>query len=206
MTIYLIRHSDPQYETDAAGRPLVYGPEAGITAEGQVWAKALAQHIFQRERRGFDQLVISPLTRAKQTAACFSMRDLLIEDSRLRDTDNTWAGLPVEEFMKVYKTGRIFDHPRILETIEQVADRMCAVFADYAAGDGLIGLISHGDSLRALYYRLHHPDSPFPSYPELLRLIDFGPADALRLEWSPAESILAEEYIYNPLRKGEAHA
>ncbi|HEX3052757.1 MAG TPA: histidine phosphatase family protein, partial [Aggregatilineaceae bacterium] len=206
MTIYLIRHSDPQYGIDAAGRPLVYGPEAGITAEGQVRAEALAHYILEREHRGFDQLVISPLTRTQQTAACFPMRNLLIEDSRLRDTDNTWAGLPVEEFMKVYKTGRIFDHPRILETIDQIADRMVAVFADYAAGDGLIGFISHGDTLRALYYRLHHPASPFPSYPELIRLIDFGPAEALRLEWSPTGGVLSEEYIYNPLRKDEAHA
>lgn len=184
--LYLIRHGPPQYPVDADGKRRIYGPAAGLTEAGRLKCTALAQAILHHDGAPLTLLVSSPYVRAAQTAALLAQAfgtARLISDERLRDTASTWEGTPVEEFMAIFEQGRTFDDPRTCESIEAIGQRMLAAYAACISQfpDERIGIVSHGDPLRALYYRLRHPQGAFPPYPELVRLLSLDAAQGLRL-------------------------
>jgi broad specificity phosphatase PhoE len=55
-----------------------------------------------------------------------------------------------------------------------------------------IGLVSHGDPLRALYFRLLNPQGPFPPYPELVKRLSLDVAQAVRVAISPTGEVASE--------------
>jgi broad specificity phosphatase PhoE len=185
--IYLIRHGSPQYPTDHLGRRLVYGPTVELSDEGKIQCVCLARSILQREGHPLEILVTSPYPRAEQTAAILSREmgvKTIVTDDRLRDTHSTWSGILVDEFMAIFTEGRTFDDPRTLETLEKLGKRMKATYDDLMVGFEAkrMGIVSHGDPIRALWFRLHHPQGSYPPYLELTKMISLGAAQGIRLE------------------------
>ncbi len=186
--VYLIRHSIPQHPPmDGSGILRMYGPEADLTPEGETKAAALAQKIFLREAKPLDILVTSPYLRAEHTALILAAEmgiKTLIRDDRLHDTASTWKGVALDELVKISASGLLFSDPHTLETMENLGMRMKAAY-DQVLGDHpdqKIGIVSHGDPLRLLYFQLLNPGKPFPPYRELFGLISLDTAQGARLE------------------------
>jgi ribonuclease H / adenosylcobalamin/alpha-ribazole phosphatase len=185
--IYLIRHGPPAYPVDQLGRKLIYGPAAGLTAEGILKSERLARSILQREGSPLDILVTSPYARAEQTAAVLAGvmgASIVVKDDRLRDTRSRWEGTLVDDFMRTFYAGKTFDDPHTLETMDELGRRMKAAYDEIRTryGSEKIGIVSHGDPIRALWFRLHDPQGPYPPYPELTKMIGLGSAEGLRLQ------------------------
>ena len=49
-----------------------------------------------------------------------------------------------------------------------------------------IGIISHGDPIRALWFRLYNLQGKYPSYLELTEMISLGAAEGIRLQINPS--------------------
>ena len=198
--IYLIRHGPPQYPFDPAGRKLIYGPAAGLTDEGILKSERLARSILQREGGPLGVLVTSPYARAEQTAAALARvmgTKIVVQDDRLRDTRSSWAGTPVDDFMRTFYEGKTFDDPRTQETMEDLGRRMKAAYDEILTryDSAKIGIVSHGDPIRALWFRLHDPEGPYPQYPELTRMIGLGSAEGLRLQIDASGGLGSEQEI-----------
>lgn len=198
--IYLFRHGSPQYPIDPLGRKLIYGPTAGLTGEGRLQCERLARRILEREGSPLDLLVTSPYTRAVETAAILARvmgTSIVVEDDRLRDTHSSWAGTLADDFMKTFYTGMTFADPRTLESMEELGERMKAACDDIRAqyGKEKVGIVSHGDPLRALWFRLHSPQGEYPPYPELAKMIGLGAAEGLRLQIEASGAIGPDQEI-----------
>ena len=198
--IYLIRHGPPQYPVDQLGRKLIYGSAAVLTDEGILKSEQLARRILQREGSPLDVLVTSPYARAEQTAAALARvmgTRIVVQDDRLRDTRSSWEGTPVDDFMRTFYDGKTFDDPRTLETMEELGRRMKAAYDDIRTryDSAKIGIVSHGDPIRALWFRLHDPQGPYPQYPELTRMIGLGSAEGLRLQVDASGGLGSEQEI-----------
>ena len=192
--IYLIRHASPRYPLDALGRRLVYGPTAELADEGKLQSVRLAHRIRQREARPLDILITSPYTRAAQTAAILSREmgvHTIAKDDRLCDTRSIWEGVLVDEFLSVFTEGKTFDDPRTLETVEALGTRMKAAYDEILLRfEGKnIGIVSHGDPLRALWFRLFNPQGSYPPYPVLTNMVSLDTAQSMRIERNQDGSI-----------------
>jgi broad specificity phosphatase PhoE len=108
----------------------------------------------------------------------------IVKDNRLRDTDSTWEGTMMDEFLRIFTQGNTFADPRTLETLEQLGERMKAAYDEIGSRfEGKrIGIISHGDPLRALWFRLSNPQGKFPPYRELTKLISLDAAQGMRIQ------------------------
>jgi broad specificity phosphatase PhoE len=173
MIVYFIRHGKPEYDRDKSGNLLVYGPAAGLSADGSERVRGIARAIQCRENRTFDLLITSPYRRAEQTTRIIAQDmkidpGMIIEDDRLRDTDSAWPGEPLEMFLKSWEERRVFDDPHTLETLEQLRARMISAVKEYArpSSVAMIGFVGHGDPLRAW---LFPHNEPFISYENLVR-------------------------------------
>ncbi len=192
--VYLIRHGSPLYPLDQQGRRLIYGPTAGLTDEGMAESARLAHRIQQREGYPLDVFVTSPYTRAAQTAAILAREmgvNAVTQDDRLRDARSTWEGILVDDFMKTFHEGKTFDDPHTLETLEELGERMQAAYYEIMTRfpGKSIGLISHGDPIRALYFRLFNPQGKFPPYIELTKMISLGKAEGVRIQINPNDGL-----------------
>jgi broad specificity phosphatase PhoE len=199
MIAYLLRHGQPVFPQDEAGNLLVYGPDAPLSPEGRTHIAEIARAIMQMEGRPIDRLVTSPFRRTWDTARVIAevmkiSPDQVLEDSRLRDTTSTWPGTPLSEFLKAWEARTVFDDPHTLETMDELRDRMTSVVNDHLSKfDGkMIGLITHGDPLRAWLYPL---EKAFPSYGELVTAT-FNSIEGIRIEISP-EGIIQKQLIAN---------
>jgi hypothetical protein len=96
--------------------------------------------------------------------------------------------------MTSFQNGQTFDDPRTRETIETVGLRMKAAYDEYVArfSNDSIGIVIHGDPLRALYYCLRHPQGEYPAYPELVRLLSLDTAQGLRLTRTSSDLLEAD--------------
>ena len=188
--IYLVRHGAPRHPVDQQGRRLVYGPTAGLTEEGVAQCKRLAHRIMEREGSPLAALIASPYTRTQQTAKVLAdemnVRTVMTDD-RLRDTRSTWEGTLVDDFLPIFSEGKPFDDPRTLETLDDLGKRMKAAYDEILArfGGKSIGIVSHGDPIRALFFRLYNPQVHYPQYQELTKMIGLDPAEGVRLQIGP---------------------
>jgi uncharacterized phosphatase len=196
--VYLIRHSAPEQKKNAKGQPLQYGPEAALTSEGSQKAAKLADAILTREGGPLEVIYSSPYQRAYETASILAEKMgigpvRVIAD--LHDTANTWAGTPTEELIAVVKAGKLFEDPRTMETPEEIADRMVKAYAQILASHPgqRVGVVSHGDPLRLLYYRIHTPDQPIPPYLKMPEALSLQVAEGARLEYCPDGKIKTEK-------------
>jgi len=188
--VYLIRHGSSQYPVDQLGRKLIYGPTSALTDEGIMKSKRLACSILKREGAPLDVLVTSPYTRAEQTAemlACVMEMKMITKDERLRDTRSMWEGALVDDFLTTFREGKTFDDPHTQETLEELGERMKAAYNEVMTHyrGKRIGMISHGDPIRALWFRLYHPQGKYPPYLELTKMISLGTAEGIRLQIDP---------------------
>ncbi len=98
MELVLVRHAQPEWVRD--GRAVVNPP---LTDLGHAQASRLAKALVAE---AFDELYVSPMTRARQTAAPLlevTGREELIEPwlEEIRDPD--WHGIPAERAEKAFK-------------------------------------------------------------------------------------------------------
>ncbi|MBN1877044.1 MAG: histidine phosphatase family protein [Anaerolineae bacterium] len=185
--IYLIRYAAPLHPVDQQGRRLIYGPTAGLTEEGVAQSKRLAHSILAREGTSLEVLVASPYTRAQQTATILAGEmnvRIVMTDDRLRDTHSTWEGMLVDDFMATFYEGKTFEDPHTLETLDDLGERMKAAYDETVAcfGGKGIGVVSHGDPIRALYFRLRNPQVKYPPYLELTKMISLASAEGIRIQ------------------------
>jgi 2,3-bisphosphoglycerate-dependent phosphoglycerate mutase len=103
MEVLLIRHGEPEWERDGLG---VDNP--GLTARGRHQAQAVAEHLAGHPDLGIDEIWVSPLERAQQTAAPLAARtgiepqtlDWLAEIGA-----PTFDGTPTEVVARVFAEG-----------------------------------------------------------------------------------------------------
>ena len=188
--VYLIRHGTPLHPVDQQGRRLVYGPTAGLIEKGVAQCKRLAHRIMEREGAPLAVLIASPYTRTQQTAKILAGEmnvRMVMTDDRLQDTRSTWEGVLLDDFLTIFSEGKAFDDPHTLETLDDLGERMKAAYDEILARSGgkSIGIVSHGDPIRALYFRLHNPQVKYPPYLELTKMISLSPAEGVRLQIGP---------------------
>jgi len=165
----------------------MYGPTAALTARGVTQCQRLARRIMEREGSPLAVLVASPYTRTQQTAKVLASEmnvRMVMTDERLQDTHSTWAGVLVDDLMTIFSEGKMFDDPHTLETLDDMGKRMKAAYDEILVrfGGNSIGIVSHGDPIRTLYFRLYNPQAPYPSYLELTKVLSLGPAEGIRLQ------------------------
>lgn len=165
--IYLIRHGDIAYPTDSLGRKLLYGPDEPLTEVGKKQIHALAAAL-REGNVSFNKIYTSPLVRARQTAKIIADNlgvTSLIEREELTDIHGPHhVGMLWEDVIRG-DMPRFDDH----ETHEQVAERMRRIFFEIHRLNigGSIGIVSHGDPIRVLLYRLHEGEGPPPDIGKL---------------------------------------
>lgn len=130
--------------------------------------KRLAHRIMEREGSPLAVLIASPYTRTQQTAKILAgemnVRTVMTDD-RLRDTRSTWEGVLLDDFLAIFSEGKAFNEPHTLETLDDLGKRMKAAYDEMLArfGGKSIGIVSHGDPIRALYFRLYYPQVKYPA-------------------------------------------
>jgi probable phosphoglycerate mutase len=198
--IYLIRHGSPIYPVDQLGRRHIYGPTVGLTDEGCLKSARLAQNICKREGAPLEILYTSPFARASQTAAILAQEmgiNTVNQDKRLQDTLSSWEGVLVDDFMKTFYEGKTFNDKHTLETLEELGERMQAAYNEIVAkyAENSVGIISHGDPIRALYYRLYNPERKFPPYLDLTKMISLDSAEGIRIQKSQSGELKQNKEI-----------
>lgn len=165
--LYFIRHGDTAYPTDSLGRKLIYGQKAPLTEIGIRQIQTLASRLKEGGIQ-FSKLYTSPFVRARKTAEIIA-QDLnvpvLIEREELADISGPHhVGLLWERAIKG-DLPKFEDH----ETHEQVADRMMRFYNEIKITEAgnTVGVVSHGDAIRVLIYRLQNSMRLLPPIGEL---------------------------------------
>lgn len=163
MVIYLIRHGEYHQSVDQQGRTLTPYPYTGLSQIGRKQVTALARDIRKRGDT-IDAIYSSPYQRTKDSAALLQFHlgiPLLIIEQELRDVYTPgWWSVPIEDLKAI--GGDVYSiAPRTpdQETYEHMVGRIYEAFQSIVQKeDGrTIGLVSHGDPIRVLLYRLEHP-------------------------------------------------
>lgn len=101
MELYLIRHGEPEWVLD--GLNIVNPP---LTERGHRQAAAMADALAEEQ---FDEVLVSPLTRARQTAApllAAQQRDEVVDDWLEEIRSPLWQGTPREKADAAFKDER----------------------------------------------------------------------------------------------------
>ncbi len=159
--VYLVRHGMHDWlrpETDRFAGTL---PGIGLNAQGEEEATRLAAVLREVP---LAWVVSSPLQRALETAELIvADRDLPVTtDARLIEWRcGPWEGLTIPEIQarypeawQIWHTDPTHLHLPGAEPLEEVADRMDAVFREWVARGGAGLFVSHRDPLAALLCRL----------------------------------------------------
>lgn len=169
--VYIIRHAEVEYPLDEQGRRLMYPPETHISQEGRDQFTRFARNLRDNGIR-FDIIESPDYTRALETADILSremgevpvVRNSSFTDSRV----SGYVGLPLSLQQEIMDKGEdIYDHPLTpdQETREQIAKRMYEGFGDLVRRNQgkTVALVSHGDPIRFLMFRLEHPAGEIPN-------------------------------------------
>ncbi len=170
-TIYIIRHAEVIYPLDAEGNKLMYPTTCPISDEGRSQMTAFANKLHQQGIT-FDKIYTSPYTRAVQSAEVLQsilQAPEIIESRQLEDPwIPGWIGRRISEQQELMEQGQdIYMNPKSddQEPYENVANR--AAEALYAMRDEnkgkSVALVSHGDTIRLMMYRLKHPTGDIPN-------------------------------------------
>lgn len=169
--IYIIRHAEVEYPLDDQGRRLTYPPETHISQEGRDQFTKFVRDLND-EAITFDVIESSDHTRALETAEILSNEingPPIVRNSAFADSYVPgWIGIPLSVQQKLMDKGEdIYDHPRTpdQETREQITERMSNGFSDLVKrNEGkTVALISHGDPIRFLMFRLQDPEGEIPN-------------------------------------------
>jgi ribonuclease H / adenosylcobalamin/alpha-ribazole phosphatase len=194
--VYLVRHGDAQVPLDAEGHWLLYGPDAHLTETGR--AKAALFGDLLRKTEPIHRVYSSTFPRARETAEIIASKvgiDALDYNERIIDTyaPALW-GTRVDDIAKMGRFG-FWDRPtKDQETAEQIEKRMLpAVDEIIQANPGkTLMIVSHGDPLVILTYRLHQRDGALPRMIEMEQYA-LGNVEAFRLVLDGQSRIVAED-------------
>lgn len=149
----------------------MYYPETPISQSGKDQIREFARRLKEKGIK-FDSIETSPLTRAVESARILT--DILEIPSLVKNSAFTdshvpgWLGIPLSEQQKLMDQGEdIYMNPRSAdqEPYEHIAQRMVEGFNDLVRrNDGkTVAIVSHGDPIRLLMYRLEHPEGEIPN-------------------------------------------
>jgi len=197
-TVYLIRHGDvePQFSPDR--RRVLYGPEAVLSDTGRAKAQQLAEKMTGIGPMA--AIYTSPYPRASETARIIAQAFgiNMITDDRLHDTlvPKLW-GVRLDEVLK-RGPNSFWDSPTEgQETPAQIDARMFATFNEIIkAYEGKsLAIVSHGDPIKILYYRLYHRKGALPPMQDLKKC-ELGNAESCRLVLDAESSVKEEEFLF----------
>lgn len=169
--VYVIRHAEVVSPYDNEGRKLMYRPETPISEEGKNQLTSFARNLRDKGVY-FDRIETSPFTRATESAK--TLADVLgtkevVENPAFADSHIPgWFDIPLSEQQKLMDKGQdIYLNPRSddQEKYEDIAERMLTGFNDLVKrNEGkTVAIVSHGDPIRLLMYRLGHPEGEIPN-------------------------------------------
>lgn len=164
-TVFLIRHGEVEYPRNEKGESLVYGPTTPLSDLGRKQLEVLGKE-FVRQKIKIEAIYSSSYRRAIESSEFF-MKNLyyktpLILTGELRDVDNFgWHGKTMKEYSKL--SGDVYSHPlnKKDESLERLSTRGLNVFKKIIKNKyNSLAIVSHGDFLSALVWRLEHKRSP----------------------------------------------
>ena len=169
--IFIIRHGEVGYQYDSNGRKLMYRPEVHLSDEGKVQLVSFANSLKDRGVK-LDRIETSPFTRALESSRVLSQvfDDVeIVENPAFADSHVPgWFDLPISMQEELMSHGEdIYLNPRSSdqEAYEHIAQRMLDGFNEVAKrNDGqTVAIVSHGDPIRLLLYRLGRPEGKIPN-------------------------------------------
>lgn len=149
----------------------MYPPETHISGEGRRQLEEFAQRL---KNMGiiFDAIETSPFTRAVESANTVAKvlgTKLITENPAFSDSHVPgWFGVPLDEQQQLMDKGEdIYLNPRSddQEKYNNIAERMFVGYKDLLnrhKGES-VAIVSHGDPIRLLLYRLQYPTGEIPN-------------------------------------------
>lgn len=169
-TVYIVRHAEVVYPQDEQGRRLMYPLNAPISNDGKNQLTGFARNL---QERGivFDSIETSPATRAVESAQILSniLGGEITQNAAFTDSHVPgYIGIPISLQQELMDKGEdIYQNPRSSdqELYDEIAKRMLQGFNDLVKrNEGeTVALVSHGDPIRLLMYRLQHPEGEIPN-------------------------------------------
>jgi len=196
-TVYVIRHGDLVYPLNDRGQRMLYGPEVPLSENGKNQISNLAARLI-KEGRHIDAIYTSPYVRAVESAGILAhacgIGNVTPVDN-FRDIDNSGVmGMTMDEVLA--RKGDFGSDPGV-ESIEHLADRMVHALESIVSDEQnrSIAIISHGDAIRTLLFRLEHPDEKIPPMAELstYEYLDKGEVWCIKLDNN--RQFVEKEYI-----------
>lgn len=169
--IYLIRHGEVEYPLDEYGNKLMYRPEASLSSLGVEEIESLSKRLQERSVR-LDVIHTSSYARAKASAqilAKYLGNPKIIPDEQFVDPwIPGWWGIPLYLHQELDEKGDdIYNHPRSKdqETRDHLAKRVFEGFLSVLKENSgrIVGIVSHGDPIRLMLYRLEHSRGRVPN-------------------------------------------
>ena len=221
--VCIIRHAEVIYPVDDQGRKLMYPPETHLSDEGKKQFNFFAMSLRKNGIK-IDLIETSPYVRANESAiilaSVFGIKKPVINPNLVDSYIPGWIGIPLSEAQKLMDRGKdIYQHPRTpdQELYEHIAGRMVNAFrgiVDRYSGK-TVAIISHGDPIRLLMYRLKHPKGKIPNMSILSKdgYLKRGEACHVKVDHkgnvfeteliSNREGVLGERELYkdNPLER-----
>lgn len=207
-TIYLIRHGELAYTYNEHGQKMLYGPDITLSEVGRNQMRALADR-FAKEGRSVDAIYTSPYPRAAESGeifgAVFGIKKINPVND-FRDIDNSGpSGITMDEVLA--RKGDFATDSRV-ESLEHLAARMYEALRGivFQEPDKTIAIVSHGDAIRTLLFRLEHPNDEIPPMTDISTYDYLDKGEAWRLQLDRGLSLTGKEYIGRPLElwgKGE---
>ncbi len=202
MEIFVFRHGEIVYPLDNQGNKLMYPSNTPLSRDGKKGIAEMARRIKQRGAL-IEVVYTSPMTRALQTAeivaAEMDTQDIRPEPKFTDSYIPGWIGVPLyiqEELMR--KGQDIYTNPRSpdQEVYESIAARMVTGMRQVIqSGNQIAAIVSHGDPIRLLIYRLlEHSTDPIPNMSQLSQYNYLKRGEVWRLICED-NTILSSEFI-----------
>lgn len=141
--LYLIRHGETEWALSGrhTGRT-----DIQLTDNGREQATRLRKCL---SKISFNGVLVSPLTRAQETARLAGLTNATICDELAEFDYGKYEGLTTAQIRETVPNWTIWTHPCPGgESLDQVAERAAAVIAKASKISGNVALVSHGHMLR----------------------------------------------------------
>lgn len=199
-TVYLIRHGELAYKTNERGQRMLYGPDVHLSEHGRNQMVSLARRL-KKEGTHIDDIYTSPYVRALESAHILAREfgiPTVVPVDNLRDIDNSGAmGMTMDEVLA--RKGD-FSSDSQVESLPHLADRMYDALHHIVVSehDKTIAVVSHGDAIRTLLFRLQHPNDEIPPMAELSTYDYLDKGETWRLTLDYSMSLVEKEYVGRP--------
>jgi len=195
-TVYLIRHGELEYPRNNRGQRLLYGPDVPLSDKGRRQIQELSQRIV-REASKLEKIYTSPFSRAVETAEILTSRLQLSQPVRMPEFQDINPGSMVGKLLDDVIQGRLQEYG---ETHEEVSERMMRGLKRvlYQDTGRSVGIVSHGDSIRVLLFRLVHQTETLPPIDELIKTDYLDKGEAWRLLVDDQMHLVEKIYLGRP--------